>query len=390
MTNKTNNAFQISPGGQSWADPVPLPTPPQQISPREPGVAYIYNYGSSGGSAVQPLPPLNYVAVAPPNANEGAPSPTPSGKSSSQQPVIYHYSYHYTIQPGQSLPEGAVAPAHPPSATSPPPPPALQIVPPPATGYSQSSNSTTTNINKSSNITEIHQSTNRDVQHHTSTTTTKNRDPLYPLDDGKPRYPLNDGGKPGPTTINYTINSATNYRTDTHDLPFPTSPSDTGSRPPPVSRRSPSSPERHPNDVNRNITININKTTTSHTTRTSRDGEYPPGDGQPLTSTPYRGRSNSPDRRYPHEPRYPSGPSDSLERVRRTPQPGLPFPDASPLKPQEDGRIPRKVDDLMTDFPERVKYQHSDIAALSDHCKAVVFTSYDLLLLALKNLIINE
>lgn len=374
---------QISPGGQSWADPVPLPTPPQVSPGREPGVAYIYNYGGSGGSAVQPLPPLNYVSVAPPTEGS-APSPTPSAATTGQ-PVIYHYSYHYTIQPGQPLPEGA----HPPSS-----PPALQIVPPPATGYSSTStvsNNTAANNVNSSTINEIH----RDVRHHTSTVTNKNiindrttnrgPDPLepgYPISDGgrpgypgpdggRPGYPVTDGGKPGypgpdgrpggPSSINYSINSTTsNYRTDSHHHPFPTGPSE---RSPPrdspstySGRDPPSSGRPTDGDPNRNITININKTTT-HTTRSTSStradgGEYPPDGQSPLTSTPYRGRSRSPERRYPAEPRYPSGPSDSLERVRRPHQPGLPFPDSSPVKPHDGTtRIPRKVDDLMNEFP---------------------------------------
>ncbi|KAF2355026.1 hypothetical protein FHG87_014218 [Trinorchestia longiramus] len=382
----------ISPGGQSWAEPVPLPTPPQISPNREPGVAYIYNYGSSGGSTVQPLPPLNYVSVAPP-AGDSAPSPTPSNTTG--QPVIYHYSYHYTIQPGQTLPEGA----HPPSS-----PPTLQIAPPPVSGFSSHS----TNINKSSTLNEVHHVTNRDTRHHVTTTKTINerpigRDPLdsgYPSDgkpgypgdgkpgypgdgkpgypgdgkpgypgdgkpgypgdgkpgypgDGKPGYPRDgkpgypgDGkpgdGKPGPTSVNYSVNSS-NYHTETHHHPFPTGPGDKGPSGPPYDDRD------KPNDPNRNITININKTTT-HTTRTTRDGDYPGGD-QPLTSTPYRGRSRSPDRRYPPEPRYPSGPSDSLERVRRTKEPGMPFPDTSPVKSVGEQRLPRRVDDLLSEFP---------------------------------------
>lgn len=344
LLTRTNTSLQISPGGQSWAEPVPLPTPPQQISPREPGVAYIYNYGSSGGSAVQPLPPLNYVAVAPPTS-EGAPSPTPSALASGQ-PVIYHYSYHYTIQPGQQLPEGA---AHPPNS----PPPALQIAQPPATGFSQTTSSTN-RINKSSTVKETHQ-TSSTSRHHSTSRTGDDRpkeEPtsLYPS-NRRPTYPGDD--KPGgPTSINYSVNT-TNYKTETHHHPFPTTPDKTSGDP-----RHPSS--QHPNDPNRNITININKTTTHTTHTTTRDGEYPEGI-IPVTSTPYRGSSRSPDRHYPNEPRYPGpGPNDSLERVRKHPQPGLPFPDASPVKPQDGTRIPRKVDDLMSEFPEKVSQYMSE------------------------------
>ncbi|XP_018012754.1 proteoglycan 4 isoform X2 [Hyalella azteca] len=366
---------QISPGGQSWAEPVPLPTPPQISPNREPGVAYIYNYGSHGGSTVQPLPPLNYVAVAPPTG-DGAPSPTPSNPTG--QPVIYHYSYHYTIQPGQPLPDGA----HPPSS-----PPTLQIAPPPASGYSANS----TNVNKTT-INEVHHhTTSRDTRHHVTTNKVIHEPPLGYLDDGKPDYPGNgrpgyprdgqpgyprdgqpgyprdgqpgyprDGqpgypgdrkppadGKPGSSSINYSVNSSTNYVTETHHHPFPTGPGDKGPREPPYDDRD---PPLRPNDPSRNITININKTTT-HTTRTTRDGDYPSGGDQPLTSTPYRGRSRSPDRRYPSEPRYPSGPSDSLERVRRVREPGLPFPDTSPVRPVGEQRLPRRVDDLLNEFP---------------------------------------
>lgn len=345
--------LQISPGSQSWVDPVPLPTPPQQVSPREPGVAYIYNYGSSGGSAVQPLPPLNYVAVAPPNSDGAAPSPTPSTLTQGQ-PVIYHYSYHYTIQPGQSLPDGA----HPPSS----PPGALQVVPPPATGYSSQSTTDATHansINKTTNIVnEVHRTTNRDIHHHHNATTKTfngrpgDREPLdaqYNPNNNRPGYP--GDRKPGSNSINYSVNSSS-YKTETHDHPFPTMPSDKAPRSPSFDNRDPSG---RPNDPNRNITININKTTT-HTSRTTNsDGTYPPNDNQlPLTSTPYRGRSGSPERRYPGDIRYTSGPSDSLERVRRLPQSGLPFPDNSPVKSQDSTHIPRKVDDLMTDFSHKV------------------------------------
>ena len=339
--------LQISPGGQSWAEPVPLPTPPQQVSPREPGVAYIYNYGSSGGSTVQPLPPLNYVAVAPPNIEGGAPSPTPSGVTQGQ-PVIYHYSYHYTIQPGQSLPEGV----HPPSS-----PPALQIVPPPATGYSSQSNDATRTFNKTTNvINEVHRTTNRDIQN-TPTKTISGHpgdreplDPNYYHDSNKPGYPSDR--KTGPNSINYTVNSS-NYRNETHDHPFPTLPNENTPRDPNFDNRDYSG---KPHDPNRNITININKTTThtSHSTSTRDGREFPPNSNQvPLTSTPYRGRSRSPERRHP-EPRYPSGPSDSLERVRRAPNSGLPFPDTSPVKPQDSTHIPRKVEELMSDFSHKV------------------------------------
>ncbi|XP_071551121.1 uncharacterized protein [Panulirus ornatus] len=117
----------LSPGGQSWKEPIPLATPPQ-LSPREPGVAYIYTYGNTGGTGVQPLPPLNYVNVPGPQSvppSEGAPSPTPSGQLQGQ-PIIYHYSYHYTIQPGQPLPEGAPPP---PGGIISSSPPALQMAP---------------------------------------------------------------------------------------------------------------------------------------------------------------------------------------------------------------------------------------------------------------------
>ncbi|XP_018012755.1 uncharacterized protein LOC108669839 isoform X3 [Hyalella azteca] len=262
-----------------------------------------------------------------------------------------------------------------------------QIAPPPASGYSANS----TNVNKTT-INEVHHhTTSRDTRHHVTTNKVIHEPPLGYLDDGKPDYPGNgrpgyprdgqpgyprdgqpgyprdgqpgyprDGqpgypgdrkppadGKPGSSSINYSVNSSTNYVTETHHHPFPTGPGDKGPREPPYDDRD---PPLRPNDPSRNITININKTTT-HTTRTTRDGDYPSGGDQPLTSTPYRGRSRSPDRRYPSEPRYPSGPSDSLERVRRVREPGLPFPDTSPVRPVGEQRLPRRVDDLLNEFP---------------------------------------
>jgi len=332
---------QISPGGQSWADPVPLPTPPQQVSPREPGVAYVYNYGSSGGSAVQPLPPLNYVAV---NQREGsASSPTPSSNvTPGQQPVIYHYSYHYTIQPGQPLPEGAPQPpagaiphpgppTSPPATTSPSAPPALQIAPTSPTGYS--SNTVSSNVNDVRNTTNVihhhHTTTNHETHHRTNVDSHHNNVLDTYNNKNINKYPGQDP-HPGTNVTGYSVDS---YSTEKRDYqPFPIAPRD---RSPPHSpdSRSPARPGEP------KININIHETKTySSTTRTDDHGF-------PITSTPHRGTSRSPDRHY--------GPSDSLDRVRRPPNTGLPFPNESPVKPQDPAHIPRNVDKLLSEVSER-------------------------------------
>jgi len=331
----------ISPGGQSWADPVPLPTPPQQVSPREPGVAYVYNYGSSGGSAVQPLPPLNYVAV---NQREGsASSPTPSSNvTPGQQPVIYHYSYHYTIQPGQPLPEGAPQPpagaiphpgppTSPPATTSPSAPPALQIAPTSPTGYS--SNTVSSNVNDVRNTTNVihhhHTTTNHETHHRTNVDSHHNNVLDTYNNKNINKYPGQDP-HPGTNVTGYSVDS---YSTEKRDYqPFPIAPRD---RSPPYSpdSRSPARPGEP------KININIHETKTySSTTRTDDHGF-------PITSTPHRGTSRSPDRHY--------GPSDSLDRVRRPPNTGLPFPNESPVKPQDPAHIPRNVDKLLSEVSER-------------------------------------
>lgn len=349
-----------------------MPTPPQ-LSPREPGVAYIYTYGgteTTGRSGVQPLPPLNYVNVPSAQsvpASEGAPSPTPSSQVQTQ-PIIYHYSYHYTIQPGQPLPEGAPPP---PAGLVPGSPPALQVAPP-----------------------STHSAQHSQVSHHTHTTTHTTQGgqpshvspPVKPSEVSPPERP-SQPGQPGhpSSTVNYNIHSyssRTVNRTDTtttdHSGPHgpggPGGPYGPGGRPIdepgyPSKLREPGSPDGpdgpggpgqpgHPGS----ISITINKTTT----RTTHSGGYPGGpdggDVPPITSTPYstRGRSVSP------EPRTPPGPqhvsyvtnvsrtsySDSLERVRKPKTQTLPFPDTSPIKPSDNGKIPRRVDDLMTSFSD--------------------------------------
>ncbi|XP_050718881.1 mucin-5AC-like isoform X3 [Eriocheir sinensis] len=391
-------APHVSPGSQSWKEPIPMPTPPQ-LSPREPGVAYIYTYGgtdTTGRSGVQPLPPLNYVNVPSAQsvpASEGAPSPTPSSQVQTQ-PIIYHYSYHYTIQPGQPLPDGAPPP---PAGLVPGSPPALQVAP------------------------STHSAQHSHLSHHTHSNTHTSHGgqpshvspPVKPSQVSPPERP-SQPGQPGhpSSSVNYNIHSyssRTVNRSDTtstdHTGPHgpggpggphgpggpggpygpggpggpygpggPGGPYGPGSRPIdepgyPSKLREPGSPDGpsgpdgpgqpgHPGS----ISITINKTTT----RTTHSGGYPGGpdggDVPPITSTPYstRGRSVSP------EPRSPGGPqhvsyvtnvsrtsySDSLERVRKPKTHTLPFPDTSPIKPSDNGKIPRRVDDLMTSFSD--------------------------------------
>lgn len=397
-TSTLSSPPQASPGSQSWKEPIPMPTPPQ-LSPREPGVAYIYTYGgtdTTGRSGVQPLPPLNYVNVPSAQsvpASEGAPSPTPSSQVQTQ-PIIYHYSYHYTIQPGQPLPDGAPPP---PAGLVPGSPPALQVAP------------------------STHSAQHSHLSHHTHSNTHTSHGgqpshvspPVKPSQVSPPERP-SQPGQPGhpSSSVNYNIHSyssRTVNRSDTtstdHTGPHgpggpggphgpggpggpygpggpggpygpggPGGPYGPGSRPIdepgyPSKLREPGSPDGpsgpdgpgqpgHPGS----ISITINKTTT----RTTHSGGYPGGpdggDVPPITSTPYstRGRSVSP------EPRSPGGPqhvsyvtnvsrtsySDSLERVRKPKTHTLPFPDTSPIKPSDNGKIPRRVDDLMTSFSD--------------------------------------
>ncbi|KAK8743835.1 hypothetical protein OTU49_001287 [Cherax quadricarinatus] len=161
---------QISPGGHSWKEPLPMPTPPQ-LSPREPGVAYIYTYGNTSGQGVQPLAPLNYVNVPGPHSippSEGAPSPTPSSQLQGQ-PIIYHYSYHYTIQPGQPLPDGA-----------PPPPGGIVSTSPPALQMAPANQQPPTSAQHNQYIQKSHTST---------TTTTRSTQPGHPSHPGQPGQP---------------------------------------------------------------------------------------------------------------------------------------------------------------------------------------------------------
>lgn len=360
------SVLQVSPGSQSWKEPIPMPTPPQ-LSPREPGVAYIYTYGgtdTTGRSGVQPLPPLNYVNV--PSAqsvppSEGAPSPTPSSQAQTQ-PIIYHYSYHYTIQPGQPLPDGAPPP---PAGMVPVSQPALQVAP------------------------STHSAHHSHVTHHTHTSSTTQ--PGHPSHVSPPSKPsqvsptdhLGQPGQPGHpnSSINYNIHSyssRTVNRSDTTNVNHsgPHGPGGPGglygpdSRPAdepgyprkphePGSPDGPSGPDGpgHPGS----ISITINKTTT----RTTHTGGYPgssDGDVPPVTSTPYssRGRSVSPEPRTPGSPQHVTyvtnvsrtSYSDSLDRVRRPKNETMPFPNTSPIKSLDNGKIPRRVDDLMTSFSD--------------------------------------
>ncbi|KAB7507955.1 hypothetical protein Anas_06012 [Armadillidium nasatum] len=316
-----NHSPNISPGGQSWADPIPMPTPPH-ISPKgEPGVAYVYTYGQNqSGSQVQHLPPLNYVSAPPGTTvrhNDSAPSLSPS---SGNQPVIYHYSYHYTLQPGHSLPEGVPQPP----GTTYPIQPALQVATPVDKGPHKSG-PTSLNSYEYKKTTSSHTSSAVDrsdttnvIRHYSPERTTE---PRFPTTE--PRFP-------------------------TTEPRFPT-----------TTRDGPPYDDRYPRDTepdsNRNISITINKSS-RHVTHTK---DYP--SGGPSTSTPFpttgRSRSSSPDR-------YPRGPgtapygtvthvtrtsySDSLDRLRKPPHEGLPFPDTSPIRPKDDSKIPRRIDDLMT------------------------------------------
>lgn len=82
----------------------------------------------------------------------------------------------------------------------------------------------------------------------------------------------------------------------------------------------------------------------------------------PVTSTPYssRGRSVSPEPRTPsntiiyhtHMNRSSLSHTDSLDRVRRPRNETLPFPNTTPIKGSDNGKIPRRVDDLMTSFSD--------------------------------------
>ncbi|XP_068247122.1 LOW QUALITY PROTEIN: uncharacterized protein [Palaemon carinicauda] len=410
----------MSPGGQSWKEPIPLPTPPQ-LSPREPGVAYIYTYGNTGGTGVQPLPPLNYVSVPGPSSvppSEGAPSPTPSQLQG--QPIIYHYSYHYTIQPGQPLPDGAPPP--PQGMVMPGSPPALQVAPSSQPQPPQPAQPVTTHLTQTSqpahpshpvqpsqpdqHSTVVNYSLHKNSTR-TSTSTINSRNttnviypggypggdgpggpgsphgpggphgpdgphgpggphgPSGPLGPGSPHGPGGPHGPSGPHSPVEPYGSISPKDKDGPESPnYPSKPQgpDYG----PGSPNGPTDPgQGHPGS----ISITINKTTT-RTTHTGYPGEpgrpYSPNDGPPVTSTPYpsRGRSVSPERppvtNAPQHITYVtnirSSHSDSLERVRRPRNDTLPFPDTSPIKGSNDGKIPRRVDDLMTSFSDSEHY----------------------------------
>ncbi|XP_064089063.1 arginine-glutamic acid dipeptide repeats protein-like isoform X5 [Macrobrachium nipponense] len=398
----------VSPGGQSWKEPIPLPTPPQ-LSPREPGVAYIYTYGNTSGTGVQPLPPLNYVSVPGPSSvppSEGAPSPTPSQLQG--QPIIYHYSYHYTIQPGQPLPDGAPPP--PPGMVLPGSPPALQVAPSSQPLPSQPAQPVTTHLTQTSQPVRPSQPAhpshpahpghpaqptqpdqpstvvNYSLHKHTtrtSTSTVNQRDTtniihpggypggVGPGGPGSPHSPGSPHGPSGPHSPAEPYGSISPKDKDGPDSPnYPSKPHgpDYG----PGSPNGPTDPgQGHPGS----ISITVNKTTTRTTHHAGYPGEpgrpYSPSDVPPVTSTPYpsRGRSVSPERppvtNAPHHITYVtnirSTHSDSLERVRRPRNDTLPFPDTSPIKPGGDGKIPRRVDDLMTSFSDSEHYIRSSV-----------------------------
>jgi len=397
----------VSPGASSWAEPIPLPTPPQ-LSPREPGVAYIYTYGQdASGSQVKPLPNLNYVQVpgagsVPPS--EGAPSPTPS-QLQQGQPIIYHYSYHYNIQPNADGTMPAMAGV---------PPPALQMAPTthtlpagqivnvqPGTQQSppehphQPGGSNSINYNITSSSVSSNKSTS--INNRTETTTH-----VLPGSTGSPGYPT--GGYPtgGYPNGGYPTGGYPNGGYPTGGRPgSPDEPSALTVQPV-TGPNGPGEPDGPDGPNGKNISITINKTTTTHTSHSGHPGHpghpgYPGGqpnclhettvscgpqcsfgpnginptkrpvNDSPLTSTPYptRGRSTSPEPRdggMPVPPGnvhlnytnnvYHHSHSDSLERVRRPKHHGLPFPDTSPIKGQANGKIPRKVDDLMTSFTD--------------------------------------
>ncbi|KAK7078514.1 hypothetical protein SK128_000976 [Halocaridina rubra] len=374
---------QMSPGGQSWKDPIPLPTPPQ-LSPREPGVAYIYTYGNTGGTGVQPLPPLNYVTVPGPSSvppSEGAPSPTPSQLQG--QPIIYHYSYHYTIQPGQPLPDGAPPP---PGGLTSGAPPALQM----ATSHQplHSTPSSTVQPTKTSQpaypsqpshpsqpsqpSTVVNYNLHSHSSSHTSSSTVNRTNttnvvhtggprPNDPYGSGSPQGP--EGGPHGPGSPYGSIcpkGSGKPDGPDRNDYPkFPVKPQS----PPEGPSTNDPGHSGHPGS----ISITINKTTTTRTTHSGYPGEpsgpHSPTDMPPVTSTPYpsRGRSVSPEPS-PYSSNAPqhisymtsarSTHSDSLERVRRPKTEPVPFPDTSPIRPAGNGKIPRRIDDLMNSFSD--------------------------------------
>jgi len=209
---------------------------------------------------------------------------------------------------------------------------------------------------------------------------------VLPGSPGSPNYPT--GGRPG-----------------IPDEPQTVSVKPVGSPDGPGDPNGPGGPDGPNGPGGKNISITLNKTTTTHTTHThpGHPGQpghpgYPgysdrppcclhetavscgpncsfgphginpgkkPVNDSPVTSTPYpnRGRSISPEPRngtlsppnvninYTTNVSH-STYSDSLERVKRPRHHGLPFPDASPIKPQANGKIPRKVDDLMTTFTD--------------------------------------
>ncbi|XP_064089060.1 mucin-2-like isoform X2 [Macrobrachium nipponense] len=407
-TSTLSSPPQVSPGGQSWKEPIPLPTPPQ-LSPREPGVAYIYTYGNTSGTGVQPLPPLNYVSVPGPSSvppSEGAPSPTPSQLQG--QPIIYHYSYHYTIQPGQPLPDGAPPP--PPGMVLPGSPPALQVAPSSQPLPSQPAQPVTTHLTQTSQPVRPSQPAhpshpahpghpaqptqpdqpstvvNYSLHKHTtrtSTSTVNQRDTtniihpggypggVGPGGPGSPHSPGSPHGPSGPHSPAEPYGSISPKDKDGPDSPnYPSKPHgpDYG----PGSPNGPTDPgQGHPGS----ISITVNKTTTRTTHHAGYPGEpgrpYSPSDVPPVTSTPYpsRGRSVSPERppvtNAPHHITYVtnirSTHSDSLERVRRPRNDTLPFPDTSPIKPGGDGKIPRRVDDLMTSFSDSEHYIRSSV-----------------------------
>jgi len=206
-----------------------------------------------------------------------------------------------------------------------------QIAPTSPTGYS--SNTVSSNVNDVRNTTNVihhhHTTTNHETHHRTNVDSHHNNVLDTYNNKNINKYPGQDP-HPGTNVTGYSVDS---YSTEKRDYqPFPIAPRD---RSPPHSpdSRSPARPGEP------KININIHETKTySSTTRTDDHGF-------PITSTPHRGTSRSPDRHY--------GPSDSLDRVRRPPNTGLPFPNESPVKPQDPAHIPRNVDKLLSEVSER-------------------------------------
>jgi len=198
---------------------------------------------------------------------------------------------------------------------------------PPSVGYNSST--AVNDVSKTTNVIHHHHTTtNKETHHHTNTSNLLDSRHNTVVDTynnkNLNKYP-GDPPHPGTNVVGYSIDS---YSQEKREYPaFPTAPKDVS---PPYNpdSRSPTRPGEP------QININIHKTETySSTTRTDDRGF-------PITSTPHRGTSRSPDRHY--------GRSDSLDRDR-----GLPFPNESPVKPQDPATIPRRVDELLSDFSER-------------------------------------